>query len=131
MLGLLVIWAALLVALIVFAIGRPGKGGALTLAYFLSMSLIHVPGVLPFLGSDSGLTDWDETQRGFETTILGMAAFVPGAILARRTDRRRAAANGPPPRRRAQMFERLGRRTFALGVGAYFLLLPLSGSVPR
>ena len=102
----------------------------MTLAYFLSLSLIHVPGVLAFLGSDSGLADWDETQLGFETTILGMAAFVAGAVLARRIDRRRVAAKGAPPRRRAQAFERLGRRTFALGVVAYFLLLPLSGSVP-
>src|SRR6266849_2963074 len=83
-LGLLVIWGALLIALVIFAIGRPGRGGALTLAYFLGLSLIHVPGLLPFLDSDSGLADWDETRFGFETTILGLAAFVSGAVLARR-----------------------------------------------
>ncbi len=130
MLGLIVIWAGLLIALVVFAIGRPGRGGALTLAYFLGLSLIHVPGVLPFLDSESGLADWDETQLGFEMTILGMAAFVAGAVLARWIDRRRAAAKGAPPRRRAQAFERLGWRTLVLGVVAYFVLLPLSGRVP-
>ena len=52
LLELLFVWAALLVALVVFAIGRPGRGGALTLAYFLGLSLIHVPGVLPFLDPD-------------------------------------------------------------------------------
>ena len=63
-------------------------------------------------------------------TILGMAAFVAGAVLARRIDRRRAAATGAPPRRRAQAFERLGWRALALGVVAYFVLVPLSFSVP-
>jgi hypothetical protein len=130
MLGLLTIWIALLIALVVFAVGRAAAGGALTLAYFLGLSLIHVPGVLPFLGPGSGLTDADETQLGFETTILGMAAFVAGAAMARWMDRRRAAASDPPARRRAQMFEGLGRRTFVFGIVAQFLFLPLASKVP-
>ena len=97
-------------ALVAFAIGRPGKGGALTLAYFLGLSLIHVPGVLPFLASDVGLGDLEMTQIGFEMTILGMAAFVAGAVLARRIDRRRAAARA---RRRAG-----GRRRSNVWAGA-------------
>jgi hypothetical protein len=130
MLRLFVIWAALLAALVIFAIGRPGKGGALTLAYFLSLSLIHVPGVLPFLGSAPGLPDRHETRLGFEMTILGLAAFVVGAILARQIDQRRAVARGVQPLQRAQTFGRLGWRALALGVVAYFVLLPLSGKVP-
>jgi hypothetical protein len=131
LLGLLVIWMALLMALIVFAIGRPGRGGALTLAYFLGLSLIHVPGVLPFLASDSGLADWEETQLGFETTILGMAAFVASAVLAQRISRRHAAPmKGAAPRQRARVFEALGRRALVFGVVAYFVLIPLSFSVP-
>lgn len=130
MLHLLVIWLVLLIALLIFAIRQPGKGGGLTLAYFLSLSLIHVPGVLPFLGSGSGLGDGEETQIGFEMTILGMAAFVAGAVLARTFDRWHLAAAGLSPRRRARAFQRLGRRTFALGTAAYFVLLPLSGRVP-
>jgi hypothetical protein len=130
MLGLIFIWVGLLIALVIFAIGRPGRGGALTLAYFLGLSLIHVPGVLPFLDSGSGLVDENETSLGFDTTILGMAAFVAGAVLANRIDRRGAFAMGAPRRRRAQVFDRLGWRTFALGVVAQFFLLPLSGKVP-
>jgi hypothetical protein len=129
-LTLLVIWVGLLIALVLFAIGRPGRGGALTLAYFLGLSLIHVPGVLPFLDPESGLDDWDETQLGFELTLLGMAAFVLGAVMARWMDRRRAVASGASPRRRAQVVEGLGRRTVMLGVVAYFFLLPLSGRIP-
>jgi hypothetical protein len=129
-LDLLVIWAGLLIALVIFAIGRPGRGGALTLAYFLGLSLIHVPGVLPFLDPDSGLADIDETELGFEMTILGMAAFVAGAILARWIDRQNGAAKGAPPSRQAKVFERLGRRALVLGVVAYFVILPLSRMVP-
>jgi hypothetical protein len=129
MLGLLVTWVAL-IALVIFAIGRSGRAGALTLAYFLGLSLMHVPGVLPFLDPESGLADVDETQLGFQMTILGMAAFVTGAVLARWINRRRAVARGAPPHRRAKVLEGLGRRTCVLGIIAYFLLLPLSARVP-
>ena len=127
---LIAIWAALLAALVIFAIGRPGRGGALTLAYFLGLSLIHVPGVLPFLTPGSGLDDFDETRLGFQLTLLGMAAFVAGAVLAGATARRSAAARAVSAQRRAHVFDRLGRRTLALGVLAYFVLVPLSGRVP-
>ena len=130
LLELLLVWAALLVALVALAIGRPGEGGSLTLAYFLGLSLIHVPGVLPFLGSEPGLGDSEATEIGLELTILGMAAFVVGAVLSRRIDQRAAAAKGAPPRRRAQVFELLGRRALALGVVSYFVLIPLSFRVP-
>jgi hypothetical protein len=129
MLGLVIVWAALLIALVIFAIGRPGRGGALTLAYFLGLSLIHVPGVLPFIDSESVNIDQDETWLGFETTICGMVGFVASAVLARWIDRRWVAAGDAPPRWRARAFERLGWRALALGVVAYFVLLPLSGSV--
>jgi hypothetical protein len=130
MLGLIIIWAGLLVALVAFAVGRPGRGGALTLTYFLSLSLVHVPGVLPLLDPGSGLIDWYETQLGFEMTVLGMAAFVAGAVMARWIDRRRALARGAPPYRQAQLFGGLGRRALVFGFIAHFVLLPVSNKVP-
>ena len=130
MLSLLVIWAALLLALVVFAIGRPGKGGALSLAYFLDLSLLHVPGVLPFLGPGLGLPDSEETQTGFLITIFGMAAFVIGAFAASRINRQRAVAESAPPHRRMQALQHLGQRALVLGIAAYFVVLPLSGVVP-
>jgi hypothetical protein len=129
-LGLLVIWAGLLIALVIFAIGRSGRGGALTVAYFLGLSLIHVPGALPLLDPGSGLADRGETQLGFEITILGMAALVAGAVLARWIDRRPAVARGAPPHQQARVFEGLGWRAFLLGIVAQFLLGPLSARVP-
>jgi hypothetical protein len=129
LLELLLVWVALLVALVAFAIGRPGEGGALTLAYFLGLSLIHVPGVLPFLAPDSGLPDFDETRLGFHLTVLGMAAFVGGGVLARWIDGRPVVAIHAR-RWRTQAFGRLGWRALALGVAAYFVILPLSNRIP-
>ena len=62
MIDLLILWIGLLVALLAFAVGPPGRGGALTLAYFLDMSLIHVPGVFVFLDDASGLADFADTS---------------------------------------------------------------------
>ena len=62
MIELLILWIGLLVALLAFAVGPPGRGGALTLAYFLDMSLIHVPGVFVFLDDASGLADFADTS---------------------------------------------------------------------
>lgn len=130
MTDLLLLWLGLAAILVVFVVPPAGRGGALTLAYFMGLSLIHVPGVLPFLSGGSGLGDRYETRLGFELTVLGMAAFVGGAMLARRTAPCRVAANERTSRNRTQDYGRLGSRTFALGIVAYFLLLPLSGRVP-
>jgi hypothetical protein len=118
-------------ALIRFAVGRRGEGGALTLAYFLGLSLIHVPGVLVFLPGISfranfGLSERAATEAGFEMTVIATAAFVAGAILARR---RRAAPKPLPSSWRSKAFERAGRRAIAIGVVAYFVLLPLSHGI--
>ncbi len=128
MLGLLFFWGLLLAALIAFGVGQPGRGGALTLAYFLGLSLIHLPGLLPFIGGEPVLSDRLVTRVGFETTLLGMAAFIAGALLARRNTRGalRSATYSP----RGKAFEYVGWRAFALGAFAYFVLIPLSFRVP-
>jgi hypothetical protein len=128
MLELLIAWLMLLLALMAFAIGRFGNAGALTLAYFLSLSVIHVPGVLPFVVSTLDLEHRDEIQTGFELTVLGLAAFVGGSVWARYTRRRASKMSLPliPP----HAFERLGLRTIAMGAVTYFVLMPLSFRVP-
>lgn len=135
---LLVVWVVLLVMLLAFAIGRPYEGGALTLAYFLGLSLIHVPGVFPFVFSDSvpflyasnGFNNPEATQIGFELTVLGMAAFCGGAVIARISDRRRLPPAEIPARRRADLYQNLGWRETAAGAVGYFGLLPLAQRVP-
>jgi hypothetical protein len=123
-------WVVLLLALLGFAIGRPGNGGALTLSYFLGLSLIHMTGVLPFMFSRFDLAGGEVTRLGFEMTLFGMAAFVIGAVSARQVDRRRVASTSHSPLMRAQSFQRLGWRAIVAGIVAYFVFTPLSLSVP-
>jgi hypothetical protein len=135
MLGLLIVWAALLATLVGLVIGRGREGGALTLSYFLGVSLIHVPGALAFLGpvpvvGHWGLGDRYATELGFEMAVIGMAAFVAGATLARIIDWRRAAASPWMLQGQAQAFQRVGRRALTVGALAFFVLLPLAGLLP-
>src|SRR5262249_53435363 len=124
MLSLLFIWAVLSASLIALAIGRPREGGALTLSYFVGMSMIHVPGAFAFLSSVPILAKWGLGDRyatglGFRMTVIGMAAFVVGAVLARVIDLPRAAkAQSTPgadtarstPETQANSFQEVGRR---------------------
>jgi hypothetical protein len=129
-LGLLLTWVVLLLALVAFAIGR-SSSGALTLAYFVGLSLIHVPGVLPCIASGLDyLADREVTRIGFEMTILGMTAFVAGAMVARWVDRQNATSESRSPRSRAHLFGRIGRRALTIGIVAYFVFVPLSFGVP-
>ena len=128
MLELIFVWAALLIALIVFAIGKPREGGALTLAYFLGLSLIHVPGCLAYLNGIQGSTDFENTRVGFEVTLIGMAAFVAGAIWVRLTHKHGTRTNGIVPS--IDALERLGWHLIVTGMIAYFIVAPLAGFVP-
>lgn len=130
MLEPLLAWAALLLALVVVVIGRSHNGGALTLAYFLGLSLIHVPGVLPVIFSRLDLADTDVTEIGFEMTLLGMAAFVIGTMVAGGGLGRHAAPRRDSPQKRARAFNRFGARALALGIAAYFVFIPISFSIP-
>src|SRR5579862_7770026 len=131
---LLIVWGALLAALIAYGIGKGREGGALTLAYFLGLSMIHVPGVLPYLADVSivNATDFVDsaaTDAGFTMTVIGMTAFVAGAVLVPLIGRRRIAPGSGASRPRSRAFERVGIRGLALGAFAYFLLMPFSHSV--
>jgi hypothetical protein len=130
MLALLIVWLALFLALIMFAVGRPRQGGALTLAYFVGLSLIHVPGVLPFLGDAPGLGDRDVTRIGFELTLLGMGAFVSGAVAARAIAGARIARRAAMTAIDADTLGRVGWRMLIAGAITYFFLIPLSFRVP-
>src|SRR5262245_21713428 len=83
MLILLLTWAAIGIAL-AWLVAQKGRDSAgLPLAYFLGLSVIHVPGALLYLdGDDLGFMA-SATRVGFEQTIIGMAAFLVGVIVAR------------------------------------------------
>ncbi|MGE0258497.1 MAG: hypothetical protein AB7T18_07045 [Alphaproteobacteria bacterium] len=124
MTDLLLLWIGLLVALVALAIGPPGRGGALTLAYFLALSLIHVPGVLPFLDTDPALSDFADTSIGFAVTLAGMAAFVAGAVAARLSHR---PSSDIITRSAGPGLERAGWRALAIGASSYLLLSVVFG----
>ena len=60
MLNDLLIWVALLVGLVFLVVDKRRGIGALTLAYFLALSLGHVPGLLAYLDPD---TFWATPKR--------------------------------------------------------------------
>jgi hypothetical protein len=122
--GLLLIWVGLLVVLVVFAVGGRRGAGALTLSYFLGLSLIHVPGALAAIDPLSPLIGHDETTQGFVLTLVGLAAFVISAIVARHT------SNLPAPPGSDLIPERTAWRLTAIGAVAYFGLLPFAGFIP-
>jgi hypothetical protein len=129
MLELLLAWFLLLVLLLVFAVERRPAAGALTLAYFLALSLIHVPGVLPLIASHLPIAHEAATMLGFQMTIIGMAAFVAGAIAARTMKLRpvpHAASSNLGPRQ----YERLAKRMLFIGLVSYFVVLPVARIVP-
>ncbi|WGR90800.1 hypothetical protein MTX26_35860 (plasmid) [Bradyrhizobium sp. ISRA443] len=127
---LLIVWLFLLVALVAIAVGPSGRGGALTLAYFLGLSLIHVPGVLPFLGSVDLLSDRETTQLGFELTVEGAGAFVAGAIAARLIAPGMRSWLHSARGGLAASLEQLGWRSILIGALAYLVVIPISTYLP-
>ena len=79
MLNELLIWGALLVGLVFLVVDKRRGNGALTLAYFLVLSLGHVPGLLAYLDLSTIPGDVEATKVGFDVTLIGMTAFIVGA----------------------------------------------------
>ncbi len=124
---LLLLWFMLACTLVAVCIGRRrDQGGPLVLAYFLGLSLIHVPGVLAFAQPALGLVGREETRLGFELTLTGMLAFVAGAFFAKCLRHRRRSTSTL----QADTLGRLGWRALGIGTLAYFVLLPISSLMP-
>jgi hypothetical protein len=127
---LLIIWLGLSVVLIILGIGRTGEGGALTLAYFAGLSLIHVPGALIFLGHGADFLDRDMTELGFQITVIGMGTFVVGTVAARWRSRQRFGRSSAGRPSLALGFSKIGWKSLAVGVVSYFVLIPLASLIP-
>src|SRR5262245_60501135 len=82
MLNDLLIWGTLFFALVFLVLDKRRGVGAMTLAYFLILSLGHVPGLLAYLDPNTG-RNAEATKIGFEVTLIGMTAFIAGALAAR------------------------------------------------
>jgi hypothetical protein len=128
MLNDLLIWVALLVGLVFLVVDKRRRIGALTLAYFLALSLGHVPGLLAYLDPNL-LGDGEPTKVGFDITLIGMTAFIVGAMAARilpqRTTNVKAFQTAS-----ADIKSKLGWRLLTIGIVSYFLILPVSAMVP-
>lgn len=127
---LLFIWIGLLAALVVWAIRKPGEGGTLTLAYFLVLSLIHVPGALIFVDPFAAVPGAGASLVGFQMTVIGLTAFVSGAILSRSWNRLPFANTNSVQAVQPKSFEGIGWTIFLTGVASYFVLLPLATLIP-
>jgi hypothetical protein len=130
MLNDLLIWGALLVGLVVLVIDKRRGYGALTLAYFLDLSLGHVPGVLAYLDPNIFSDAAEATKIGFDVTLIGMTAFIVGAMAARILRPRTMSAKAYQQMDNADFFSRIGWRVLTSGIFAYFALLPVSALVP-
>ena len=130
MLNDLLIWGALLVGLVFLVVDKRRGYGALTLAYFLALSIGHVPGVLAYLDPNIFSDGAEATKIGFDVTLIGMTAFIVGAMAARILRRRTTSAKAYQQMDNADFFSRIGWRVLITGIFAYFALLPVSALVP-
>lgn len=121
---LVFLWVGLLAVCLWLTTRRQGVG-VLVLAYFLSLSLIHVPGAINFLGRAPGLRDKELTQIGFQATVIGFAALLLGAWLG--MARKDASSAGGT----AEVdYRGLGKQMLAIGGTSFFVLLPIATLVP-
>jgi hypothetical protein len=130
MLNDLLIWAALLAGLAFLVVDRRRGAGALVLAYFLILSLGHVPGVLVYLNPNMFWVNFEATKIGFDVTLIGMTAFIAGAIAARIMPMRTTSAKAFQPTFSHDTLSWLSRRMLTMGISFYFLLSQISGFVP-
>jgi hypothetical protein len=128
MLNELAIWGTLFAGLIFLVLDKRRGVGALVLAYFLLLSLGHVPGVLVYLNPNELWVDFEATKIGFNVTLIGMTAFIAGAIAARILPMRTTSAKAVQIGRDALSL--LSRRVLIVGIAFYFVLLPVAGFVP-
>jgi len=123
MLILLLIWLAVGIWL---ATQRQSAG--LPLAYFLGVSLVHVPGAMVHLDSE----EWDLTRLGFEQTVIGMVAFLIGVIaaryavsVARSAERASSQMQDLTPQALVRL-ERIGLYYVFIGIIAFFVVMRLN-----
>jgi hypothetical protein len=126
----LAIWGTLVAGLIFLVLDKRHGVGALVLAYFLILSLGHVPGLLVYLHPNLFWVHLEETKIGFDVTLMGMTAFIAGAIAARIMPMRTTSARTFQPTFSHDTLSRLSHRVLAVGILSYFVLSPVLGVVP-
>jgi hypothetical protein len=123
----LLIWLAVGVSLVWLASQKQRGSAGLPLAYFLLLSLNHVPGAFLYLDADES----NYTRIGFLQTIIGMVAFLGGVIIAKfiAAPKQQASAKGFTPQSLAAC-DRLALIYMSVGGVAYFVMLRLVANIP-
>lgn len=127
---LLIIWAALAVAFMMIGQGTRVGSAGLPLAYFLELSLIHVPGALVYAGTPKWQSQYVLTFAGFQQTVLGMGAFLAAVLIARLMtgdspvrSKQAAICNSPATLKRVSLVY--------IGLGfSFFVLTPYISRIP-
>src|SRR5262249_262416 len=128
---LLLIWLAVGTSLTWLVSQKRRSSAGLPLAYFLGLSVIHLPGALIYLEAQES----NYTRIGFEQTIIGMVAFLGGVTIAKFafvTAPGQQPSAGRPQGPISQSFAALDRLALLyLGVGtvAYFVMLRIAAGI--
>ena len=117
MLILLLIWLAVGIWL-----ATQRRSAGLPLAYFLGVSLVHVPGAMIHFDSE----EWDFTRLGFEQTVIGMVAFLGGIIAARLAERASATQGHDLTPQALVRLERTGLYYVFIGIIVFFVVMRLN-----
>ena len=131
---LLLIWALIGIA-IAWLVAKKGGGSAgLPLAYFLGLSLIHTPGALLYLDGDDFSLMASLTRVGFTETIIGMAAFLGGVIIAGYAFELKPAQTADTSvrdsdLRRLSALNRLALAYLCTGCVAFFVVMPIVAGI--
>jgi hypothetical protein len=124
---LLLVWLCFFGLLLVILLQDRKHTGALTLSYFVSLSLIHVPGTLGYLGHPYGFED---TYRGLQIAVVGVAAFVGGVAFARFRGTKATHRTIHQTDLDPDWLEKIGRKFLVLGVFVFFIAVPIVGQIP-
>lgn len=125
----LLIWVALMLAFLALTTRR-GRLSPLLLANFAGLSVLHVPGVLNYFSDSPAVYGLHETQVGFRATLVGMLMLFLGALVARTPLRWQVTRAGVSAGRAALSNRALGVMMIVVGIGAYFVALPIASMLP-
>lgn len=122
----LLLWWLFLAGVALWVATQRATASPLLLAYFFSLSMIHVPGALNYTGTAVQLYNERETFAGFQLTLVGMSVMLASIVLARVLMLARAdgVVAGPP------LAMRTVYRVIVVGFLTYFFLTPLASMLP-
>lgn len=124
---LLLVWILIGIILAALVAQKRRDSVGLPLAYFLGLSLIHVPGALLYLDETDLSSMATVTRIGFEQTIIGMVAFLFGVMVIRYRFRSVQITQTSDPNFRA--LRRLALKYLAIGGVSYFIALPVVSGI--